>query len=120
MAEGQKWSQPAVVVSVTETPPKSGHERRLTSSLGDLEVTGGQVLLHVLLEGFLQQLVSVLQLQLPAAAAAAAAGRGIGGRRLGHMVAIHLHCKSNKVLELCCTFLFLCSFKKMFVLFITA
>lgn len=38
--------------------------RQLTSPLCDLQVTRGQVLLHVLLEGFLKELLALLQLQL--------------------------------------------------------
>lgn len=37
---------------------------QLTSPVCDLQVACGQVLLHVLLEGFLKELLSLLQLQL--------------------------------------------------------
>lgn len=56
-----------------QTPNLSSQIRRrgapstpaaLTSSLGDLQVAGGQVLLHVLLEGFLEELLPLLQLDL--------------------------------------------------------
>lgn len=37
---------------------------RLASPLHDLQVARGEVLLHVLLEGFLEKLLPLLQLQL--------------------------------------------------------
>lgn len=39
-------------------------QRALTSPLGDLQVAGAQVLLHVLLEGLLEELLPLLQLHL--------------------------------------------------------
>lgn len=47
-----------------QTIPQAPLFRQLTSPVCDLQVACGQVLLHVLLEGFLKELLSLLQLQL--------------------------------------------------------
>lgn len=60
--------------------------RALTSPLGDLQVAGTQVLLHVLLEGLLEELLPLLQLHLGGLDA-----RLLGTRHPLRMIGLQLH-----------------------------
>lgn len=63
-----------------------GHGGALTSPLGDLQVAGAQVLLHVLLEGLLEELLPLLQLDL-----GGLDPRLLGTRHPLRMVGLQLH-----------------------------
>lgn len=58
----------------------------LTSPLGDLQVAGAQVLLHVLLEGLLEELLPLLQLHL-----GGLDPRLLGTRHPLRMIGLQLH-----------------------------
>lgn len=63
-----------------------GRGGALTSPLGDLQVAGAQVLLHVLLEGLLEELLPLLQLHL-----GGLDPRLLGTRHPLRMVGLQLH-----------------------------
>lgn len=69
-----------------ELKKRSRVDWNLTSPLGDLQVAGAQVLLHVLLEGLLEELLPLLQLHL-----GGLDPRLLGTRHPLRMVGLQLH-----------------------------